>query len=180
MSPNVTTLLTQFTLRYRTALLIRVVVLGGLGLLLMALTVWRLAPLPLAALWRVGLPAAAGLAGLGVLGIWAYRRWPSRRASAAYLDRALGLKQRLVTAEEFSRLSNPPALYPVLLEDVIRRATSPRAAYPRALDRTTFILALLLMLLLLWPFAGRSPLTQLAQLIKPTPPPDPSTPPTPN
>lgn len=177
MATDVTALLTQFTLRYRTALLTRVLVLGGLGLVLAGLIAWRLSPLPLASMWRFGVPAVLAAGGIGALAVWASRRWPSQRASAAHLDRVLGLKQRLVTAEEFSRVPNPPALYPLLMEDVIRRTMSPRAAYPRPMDRAAFMLALLALLLLLWPFGGRSPLTQLAHLTQPTPRPDPSTPP---
>ena len=184
MTPtDVTTLLHRFTQRYRTALLAKTLILVGLGLACSSVLAWRLAPLHLAPVWRVGVPAAlAAATGAGV-GWWGYRHWPSRRASAAYLDRLLGLKQRLITAEEFATASIPPALYPALVADASQWVVDARTRYPRPLDRAAATLAALLLLILAWPLHGRSPLQQLAQLPKPLPTPRPpqpqSTPPPP-
>ncbi len=37
------------------------------------------------------------------LGFWLQQRWLPQKEAAAYLDRSLGLQQRLVTAEEFAK-----------------------------------------------------------------------------
>ena len=164
-------LLQRFTMRYRAALLAKTGLLAALGLALAAALAWRLFMLGLGALWRLGVPAAVAIATGASLGWWAHARWPSRRASAAYLDRLLGLKQRLVTAEEFSGAPNAPALYPLLVADASKWVADGRTRYPRPLDRAAAVLLVLLLLALAWPLGGRSPLQQLAQLPKPSIPP---------
>ncbi len=170
-------------MRYRAALLAKTGLLAALGLGLAAALAWRLFMLQLGALWRVGVPAAVIIVTGASLGWWTHSRWPSRRASAAYLDRVLGLKQRLVTAEEFAGAPNAPALYPFLVADASKWVTDSRTRYPRPLDRTTAVLLALLLLVLACPLGGRSPLQQLAQWptpIRPVQPPAPvQTPPPP-
>ena len=160
-------LLQRFTMRYRAALLAKTALLAALGLGVAAALAWRLFMLQLGALWRVGVPAAVAIVTGASLGWWTHSRWLSRRASAAYLDRLLGLKQRLVTAEEFAGAPNAPALYPLLVADASKWVEDSRTRYPRSLDRTTAVLLALLLLVLACPFGGHSPLQQLAQL--PTP-----------
>lgn len=170
-STDLSFLLQRFTMRYRAALLAKAGLLAALALALAAALAWRLFMLPVGALWRVGVPAAVAIVTGASLGWWAYSRWPSRRAGAAYLDRLLGLKQRLVTAEEFAGAPNVPALYPLLVADASKWVADSRTRYPRPFDRATAALLALLLLVLAWPLGGRSPLQQLAQLPRPTPPP---------
>ena len=181
-STDLPLLLQRFTARYRAALLTKTGLLAALGLALAAVLAWRLFMLRLVAGWRLGVPAAVAVVTGASLVWWAHSRWPSRRASAAYLDRLLGLKQRLVTAEEFANAPNAPALYPLLVADASKWVADGRTRYPRPLDRTAAVLFALLLLALAWPLGGRSPLQQLAQLPRPPippmkPPEPPQTPP---
>jgi len=121
---DLTALLQQFTDRYRAALLAKAALLATLGLGLAGVLAWRLQVLDVPAWVRVGVPGA--LAGLtaGGLGWWLRHRWISRRAAAQELDQMLGLKLRLVTAEEFADAAQRSSLYPLLVEDAARHCTS--------------------------------------------------------
>ncbi|MBI4343087.1 MAG: hypothetical protein HY599_06940 [Candidatus Omnitrophica bacterium] len=179
-SATLTDIVQQFAHRYRRALTVKAALLGGLSLAIAGILGWRLHPLALSAAWRIGLPAAIGLAASGALVWWLRKRWLSSSTSVAYLDERLGLQQRLVTAAEFAGRPQPPALYPLLLEDAARRCSPEQLRAPRPLDRTAALLVVLLLAVWLWPLAGRSPLQQVVQLpktIPPTPAPEPPAPP---
>ncbi len=176
---EVTTLLQRFHHRYRRALLARIAVLATLAIGLLGVLAWRLA------MWQVPVGRRtwmlAGLGGLTVLalGWWVHRRWISPRATAAHLDRALGLQQRLVTAAEFADSEQASSLYPLLVEDAVSHCATGRARFPRPWDRLAAGLVVLILLLLLLPRAGIAP-TRLAQLPPSVqPPPEPKTPPPP-
>lgn len=121
----------------------------------------------------------AVVAVLAVLGI-AYGvrlRWLSRRAAMQKIDDTLDLKQRLLTVSEFEKLSDPPPLYNQLLEDTREKMGRMQQHLPRPVDRKALVLAVLLLLLLFFPWKGTAPI-QLAQLFmppssSPIPPPDP-------
>ena len=184
MSPpdDLTSLLQRFTSRYRAALLTKAAVLAALGIGAIGVLAWRLHALRVAPLWRMGAPTALALVAASSLASWLRRRWISREGSAAHLDEAFGLQQRLVTAEQFAGAAQPPALYGLLVEDAARRVSLRETRFPKPLGRAAGALALVLLLLLLWPLAGRSPLLQLAQLPHATPPqprPQPQVPPNP-
>jgi len=176
---DLTELIRQYVLRYRTRVAVRAGVLVALGLAVAALLWVQLTRLELGPWWALGAPGLLGAAGAGALAWWVGRRWIAPAQAAGQLDRALGLKERLITASEFSRVDPPPPLYGLLIDDTEQRLSS--AALPRVLDRTTIALAVLAFLLWLWPWRIGG-LTQLAQLIPPeTPPPSatrtPETPP---
>lgn len=170
---NLTEVVQRFTARYRAGLLRKAGLLAALGACILGLVGWRLHQLRLGAVWSAGVPGGLGLAAAGGLVWWLRRNWISRRGGVTYLDRALGLQQRLITAEEFASATPPPALYPLLVEDASRRCTVVGARFPRPVDRTTAALAALLVLLLLWPVRGHVPLQQLAQLPQALLPPHP-------
>ena len=168
-------LVRRFTARYRAALLRKAGLLAALSAAILAVLGWRLSTLRLASWWSLGVVSVAGaLVSAGLLW-WLRRRWISRQNAAAYLDRTLGLQQRLITAEEFAAAEPPPALYPLLMEDASSRSAADGAQFPRSLDRTTAALSVILLLLLVWPLGTHSPLQQLAnlpqQLRSPQPPP---------
>ena len=183
MTPeNLTQILQRFTSGYRKTLLAKAGILAILGLGILVVLAWRLSLLQLSAVWRLGLPGALTLSGALMLVWWLRTRWVSVRASAAYLDQAFELQQRLITAAEFARMSPPSPLYPLLVEDTVHRLSAAPARLPRPLGRTAVALALLLFLLLVWPLGKHSPLQQLAQLPQmspPPPPPSPAPPPSP-
>jgi hypothetical protein len=72
-------------------------------------------------------------------------------ASAADLDRQLGLSGRLMTAMEFEGRQQPPALYPYLLQDMSQAVGRARKQLPSPADRRSCAFAALLLFLLLWP-----------------------------
>jgi len=164
--------LERFTARYRTRLLLKAVVLAALGAGIAAVLAWRLHRLRVNPVWAIGAPGLLGLAAAASLGGWLRLRWMSRQGGAAYLDRTLRLQQRLITAEEFAHAAPPPLLYPLLIEDVGQRVSAQGVRFPKPWDRATMALAVLLLVLLLWPLRGGSVLQQLAQLPR-TPPPSP-------
>ena len=178
-APSLTVIVRQFTARYRAALLRKAGLLAALGAAGLGLLGWRLSALGIASWWSIGAPSMAALLAGGGLLWWLRHRWISRRNASAFLDHTLGLQQRLITAEEFAATQPPPALYPLLMEDASSRAAADGATLPRAADRTAVAMAILLVLLLVLPFGGRSPLTQLAQLPTPfrAPEPPPRVPP---
>ena len=183
MTANFPEVVQRFTARYRLGLLRKAGLLAVLGAGILALLGWRLAQLRLGPWWSVGLPAGLGLAAAAGLAWWLSRHWMSRRGGVRYLDRALDLQQRLITAEEFASATPPPALYPLLVEDASRRCTVVGARFPRPVDRATGALAIILLFLFLWPVRGRVPLQQLAQLPQaplPPQPPDTTPPPAPD
>jgi hypothetical protein len=146
-----TILLQRFITRYRTALLVKAAVLASLGLLLTGVLALRLRALHGSSPWSLAIPGLVlGVMGCG-LGWWLRRHWLSGRRAAAFLDRELGLEQRLVTAEEFAAAAQPPPLYPLLVEDAARHCSSANPRFPRPVDRTAAPLALIVLLLLLWP-----------------------------
>ena len=173
----------RFASSYRRALLAKAGILAAVGVGVPAILAWRMTALRVPVVWRVGAPAMLALSSLLALAWWLRKRWVSVRASAAYLDQTFGLQQRLITAEEFAHRNPPAPLYPLLVEDAARYLSTAPVPLPRPLDRTAGALILLLVLLLIWPLGGHSPLQQLAQLPKAlppsTPPPPPPNPPPP-
>jgi len=176
----------RFVARYRARLLLKAAWLAALGLGVAAALAWRLHRLQVSPAWALGVPSLLGVVAAAALVVWLRRRWMARRGGAAFLDRTLGLQQRLVTAEEFADAATPPLLYPLLVEDVAHRVLSKDVRLPTPWDRTTLALTVLLLLLLLWPGHGGSVLQQLAQLPRtappsprPEPPPQPEPPPPP-
>jgi hypothetical protein len=170
-----------FVSRYQRALAANAAVLALLGTGVVALLALRLREQPLAAGWRIGLPAAAGLVGIAALAWRLRRRWLSPRRGAAHLDDALRLQQRLITAEEFARAEPPSPLYPLLIEETAERMRTGEAMLPRPAGSPAAVLVALLALLLAWPSENRSPLQRLAMLptrMSPEPPPplEPKTP----
>lgn len=172
-SDTLSTILGQFRARYRNALLLKSGIVMILASGCLALLAWHLSYSRVPAAWRMGTAAALmALVSAGV-GWWLHRRWVSSHATAAYVDHALGLQQRLTTAAEFAQAPQPPLLYGLLVEDMQQRWTAKDLRVPRPVDRATIAMAVLLLLLLLWPHGGKSAL-QLAQLPRPaTPPPRP-------
>ncbi len=87
----------------------------------------------------------------------------------------LGLKLRLVTAEEFADAAQRSSLYPLLVEDAARHCTSASPRFPKPVDRTAGTLALILLLLLIWPHLDSkhmlSPHSPVSQPPIPIPPP---------
>ncbi|MBI4341279.1 MAG: hypothetical protein HY598_03260 [Candidatus Omnitrophica bacterium] len=148
-------LLQRFAARYRAALMAKAAVFTGLGASCCALLAWRLDALALDARWRLGLPLALAAGLLIAQAVWLRRQWMDRRKAAAFLDRALSLQQRLITAEEFSRRPGASSLYPVLLEEIAGRFSMNRVRFPRPLDHRSGVLAAALLLLLLWPRLNR-------------------------
>lgn len=154
--------------RYRMALLARTVLHAGLGVGIVAAILWRMSRAGGA--WRLvetwlALGIVLGIAGLAW---WTRRHWVSSRTAVQALDDTLHLEQRLVTASEFARELEQPALYPVLIEDTIGRLMSVNRRRPRVLDRTSAVLALVLLLLLVpWTIGRRG--IHLAQLPGQTP-----------
>lgn len=166
---DLTALVQQQVSRYRRALLTNAVLVGAMGLGILAAAAWRLAALRVPPAWRIGLLLCSAVAGALALGWWLRRRWVPIHAGAAHLDQAFGLQQRLVTASEFAAAGAGRPLYPVLVEDTAARLSGQSLHLPKPLDRTTIALAVLLLLLLAWPLDGSSPLQQLARLPQPTP-----------
>jgi len=151
------------TRRYRASLIARTGLTAALSLGVCGALAWRLHRLHRSMIWSAGLPVTLALLAIGLL-VWRLRRrWLFAATAIAQLDRALGLQQRLITAEEFARAQEKPALYPLLLEDLARRASEARVRFPRPLDRSAGTLLVALMVLLLWPHlheASRGVLTQ--------------------
>ncbi len=192
---EVPALLQQFTTRYRNALLAKSGVLAALGFGVVGALAWRLHAMHLPAppaggtqaglgpVWSLGIPAALVLVLAVGLAWWLRRRWIPRHDAAHYLDQALGLQQRLMTAAEFAGVTPTPTLYPLLVEETTRHLSSiERVRVPRPLDHTAGALALILLVLLWWPGGAHRPL-QLAQLPSahpPTPPPNIPAPPPPH
>ena len=164
----------QFTSRYRNALLAKVGLLCVLGAGVVATLAWRLrtASIHLPISLSLGIPMALGMLAAVGLAWWTRRRWIAPNASASYLDRALGLQQRLITVEEIGRREELPPLYPLLIEDTVQRCATERARIPTLFDRSVIALGVVLLLLLLSLRIGRAPI-QLAKLPSPTMPPSP-------
>ena len=162
--------LRQFTVRYRAALLTRTAILAALGLGVLGAAAWRLQLLHVPSSWSVGAPAILAAAAVASLGWWVRRHWLSFHQGAAYLDQRFGLQQRLVTAEEFAATAHPSPLYPLLVEDAVRRCEATRAHLPKPLTRTDGVLALVLLLLLVWPRGGRPAMRLAQQPALPSPP----------
>jgi len=167
--------LNQFGARYRRALLAKAGVLSMLSLGIAAALSWRLFAFKDASWWSVGVPSAIALLAVAGLLWGCRRRWIGRQQTAVHLDRALSLQERLVTAEEFAGAATPPTLYPALVHDTQRLlAAGKLPGLPQAFDRTAGALAVVLLLVLLWPVAGQHKM-QLAQVPSghvpgPTPP----------
>ncbi|MBI3997084.1 MAG: DUF202 domain-containing protein [Candidatus Omnitrophica bacterium] len=172
-SDTLSTVLGQCCARYRNALLLKSGIVMALAGGCLALLAWHLSYWRVPAAWRMGTAATLmALVSAGV-GWWMHRRWVSSHATAAYVDHALGLQQRLTTAAEFAQAPQPPLLYGLLVEDMQQRWTANDLRVPRLVDRATIAIAALLVLLLLWPHGGKTAL-QFAQLPRPaTPPPRP-------
>ena len=165
--------LTRFIARYRAAVLTKAGLLAALGMAVLAASAWRLRSLQVPSVWSLGAPMALAAAVAVGLGWWVRRHWLSPRVGAAYLDQLLDLQQRLVTAEEFAGTAHPSPLYPLLVEDAARRCETAQAHLPKPLTSASGLLALVLLLLLLWPHGGRTPM-RLAQLPAHPSPPSPS------
>lgn len=144
-------LLQQFSARYHKALVARAALIAGLGSGCCALLAWRLILLKVSALASVSLAAGLVAVLFAALSFWLRKRWLPRKEAAAYLDRSLGLEQRLVTAEEFSESPKSSALYPALISDLSQQAAGRQLKTPRPWNRASSALAVALLLLLLWP-----------------------------
>src|SRR3989338_5971183 len=176
---DVTILLKQFTSRYQMALIARAAVFGALALGIAGTCWWRLHLLRASPWWSLGLPTTLILASVVGLAWWLRLRWISVHAAADKLDNTLGLQQRLVTTLEFAGTQPSPALYPQLVDDTTRVFASQKVRVPRPIGRATLGAAVVLLLLLLWPFQGTEPirLANLPGMPPSTPPPQPETPP---
>jgi hypothetical protein len=163
-------LLQQITARYRTALLANLSVLAALGVGCVSVLAWRLHAVGFDPARVVGIAGALALVAIATLGWWGRHRWIDADETAAHLDRALGLQQRLMTAAEFAHREPVPALYPFLTEDTANRFSSGQVRFPRVVDRPSVALAIVLLLLLCWPGRGSVPM-QLAPLDAPAHPP---------
>ena len=154
---ELTDVLHEFVTRYRTRVLAKAGILGTLSFAALAVLGWRLRGLHVSPGWSVGLPVGLACGVTVSLAWWVRQHWFSPHSAAAHLDDVLGLQQRLVTAEEFARSQQPPALYPLLVEDTARRCSPQQTRFPRPLDRTAGALVVLLLFLLLWPRLGSGP-----------------------
>lgn len=177
--PDVTAQLKQFTARYQTALLTKTAVWGALTLGVAVALWWRLHRLDVSPWWSLGAPTALSLASAAGLAWWLSQRWLSVHDAADRLDHTLGLQQRLVTTLEFANTQPPPVLYPLLVDDTTHAFSTQAARMPRPVDRASVGLAVVLLVLLLWPFKGTEPirLASLPGLSLTTPPPQPDIPP---
>lgn len=164
----------QFVKRYRAAVLARSLVLAVLSSVLAALLIWRLRLFNFPPAITIGLPLSLWLVIVSALAAWAYRHWLSQRMAAARLDKALGLQQRLVTAEEFAQSEKAPALYSMLMEDLARQCTTENARVPKKIDHSTGVLLAAILLLLLWPSLNQvlPPSVRLPEPPKKEKPPD--------
>ena len=152
----------QLLARYRQRLRLRRVSTGVAAVGCLALLLWRLARIGMAPAWLTAL-AVAGLAGVGSWQLWLAKGTRHTGLSAARdLDRVLALQERLTTAEQFSRSTTPPLLYGELLKSTEQSLEMAQARLPRWYDRTGIALAVLLLLLLLWP-QPRASMQRLAQ-----------------
>src|SRR3989338_8174082 len=176
---DVTILLKQFTSRYQMALIAKAAVLGALALGIAGTCGWRLHLLRASPWWSLGLPTALILASVGGLAWWLRLRWISVHAAADKLDNTLGLQQRLVTTLEFANTQPSPALCPQLVDDTTHVFASQKVRVPLPIGRAALGAAVILLLLLLWPFQGTEPirLAGLPGMPPSTPPPQPETPP---
>ena len=160
----------QLLRAYRRRLTLRTGVTGLLGVGCLGALLWRCSG---SAMPRAGLMAVGGV-GLLVVGGWAWSRIRRERLAATHLpldlDRALGLEARLLTAAELAQESNPPALYPVLLEETRQAIASASSRLPRVMDRWTALSTAVLLMLLVYPRAV-TPLTRLAKFTPPPPQP---------
>src|SRR3989338_3821533 len=147
----------QLLRAYRRRLTLRTGVTGLLGVGCLGALLWRCSG---SAMPRAGLMAVGGV-GLLVVGGWALSRIRRERLAATHLpldlDRALGLEARLLTAAELAQESNPPALYPVLLEETSQAIASASSRLPRVMDRWTAPSTAVLLLLLVYARAVRRP-----------------------
>ena len=176
---DVTILLKQFTSRYQMALIAKAAVFGALTLGIAEASWWRLHLLRASPWWSIGVPTALILASVAGLAWWLRLRWISVHAAADKLDNTLGLQQRLVTTLEFAGTQPSPALYPQLVDDTTHVFASQKVRVPLPIGRATLGAAVVLLLLLLWPFQGTEPirLAGLPGIPPSTPPPQPETPP---
>lgn len=158
--------------RYRGRLVTRTGLVGLLSLGCISALVWRLWLADCSPAVLVG----SGLVGLLVLGAWQWLTWRRQRLSsgavALDVDRMLNLQARLITATELAHEPNPPALYPVLLQETREALSAASAKLPRVIDRRVAGLSAALLLLLLWRSHPAASLTQLATLNQPQPPPE--------
>ena len=107
-STNLAKLIQQFSVRYRALLLTKIGILAALSAGIVGVLVWRLHARDAGPMWGIGLPVILGCAAAGGLGWWLRHHWLSSHGGAAFLDRTLGLQERLVTAEEFSHATQAP------------------------------------------------------------------------
>ena len=169
-------LVQQFRVRYRNALLARAGILAALAMGLLVIGSWRLHAAGFPLRYATGTPLAAALLVLGGLGWWLRQRWISTQGAAAHLDEALGLQQRLITAEECAHAQEPGALYPLLLEDAARHYATERLRLPRPVDHTAGVLLVALLLLLILPDLNHVQGGALRPATFPSPPPPPPEP----
>jgi hypothetical protein len=154
-SADLPAILRQFTRRYRLALVAKAGILAALSVACAGVAAARLRAAGVDPIWSCWLPGGLALAALAGLGWWFTHRWISGRDSAAWLDRTLELEERLITAAEFSTRRTSAALYPLLLEDTLRRYRAGSVRFPKPLGRLTAALGLLLLLLAVWPLRWR-------------------------
>lgn len=174
--------LQQLLRAYRRRLTLRTSVIGLLSVGCLSALLWRVRVTEIPRAW---LMAIGGVGFLAVAG-WVVSRVRRERLAATHLsldlDRALGLEARLLTATELAQESDPPALYPVLLQETREAVAEASSRLPRVVDRWAALLTVAL-LMLLWRPRIISPRAQLAKLTSPpqpvAPPPQPFEPPPP-
>ena len=172
MNNNVDRAIMQLVAQRRRRIVWRAALTLGLGVACVAMAVWRMQ--------RVGtaprVMVLVGLALLGPLAVWQW--WMLRRArhaahaALATLDRELGLQARLITAAEFANAPEPPALYPMLVQETTQSLEAATKQSPSVVSRASLVLAVLLLLIGIWPWPGTPPV-QLASYTPPAIPPPP-------
>lgn len=172
----------QLLRAYRRRLTLRTSVIGLLSVGCLSALLWRFRFTEIPRAWLMAIGGAGFLAVAG----WVVSRVRRERLAATHLsldlDRALGLEARLLTATELAQESDPPALYPVLLQETREAVAAASSRLPRVVDRWAALLTVAL-LMLLWRPRIISPRAQLAKLTSPpqpvAPPPQPFEPPPP-
>lgn len=169
---DITSLVHRLTTRTRRRLLLRAVLGSLMGLACAGLVALRLQQAGVES-GRISLLSAGIIAVIVAWQWWSVRRNRQRRLTLVYdLDRSLGLDARLLTAVEFADAPTPPVLYSRLLEETAKALPQAQRRLPPVLDRPGAALALVALVLLLWPHANT-----LHLAMTPPPPVAPETPP---
>jgi hypothetical protein len=162
--------------RYQRHLVLHAGAVGMLGLGCLVALGWRLSHYGL----KPGVLLGIGLGTLLGLSLWQWRAlrraWLHLPHAALKLDQALRLEARLLTAAQFAHVPNPPPLYPVLIQDPALSLSSSEKHLPRIADRWTIALALMLLVLVVWPARSVLPTTLAMRTPSAQPPSEPPPP----